>query len=424
MVATDEKRIAETSGRYVDCVWEPNPAGQGRRARRGGLYRAFVPDQIAGREFPLDAGASAALNRATKALERLQHVPLRVATLDAVAQNLLRSESVASSRIEDVQISHKRLARAAHLTAENRRRDWRAREVLGNVDAMRRAIDVGAYSDIAVADLVEIHRLLLRHADDRRIAGIVRTKQNWIGGNAFNPLEAAFVPPPPEHVPGLLEDLCRFIERDDLPPVVQAAVAHAQLETIHPFADGNGRTGRALIFAVLRRRGEVTRYIPPISLILAVTPKSYIGGLTAYREGDASEWCELFAEETARAAGEAERLAEEIESLEEEWFRRAGEPRKDSAARLLIAALPEHPVLDSATAQRMTGRSHVAVNNALRQLAEASILRPLNERKWGRAWECDELLDLVDDFEQSITAAAQIPSDALSVMAPVDLSPA
>jgi len=393
MAATNSKEITQTPGRYVDCLWERNPAGQGRRARRGGRYRAFIPDLIAGREFPLDASASAALNRATKALERLQHVPSRVATLDAVAQSLLRSESVASSRIEDIQISHKRLARAAHLTPEKRRRDWRAREVLGNVDAMRRAIEVGARFEIAVADLIEIHRLLLRHADDRRIAGVVRTKQNWIGGNAFNPLEAVFVPPPPEHVPGLLEDLCQFVGRDDLPPIVQAAIAHAQFETIHPFADGNGRTGRALIYAVLRKRGEATRYIPPISLILASTSESYIGGLTAYREGDASEWCELFAEETARAASEAERLAVEIESLEEEWLRRAGEPRRDSAARLLIAALPEQPVLDS------------TVNNALRQLAEAGILRPLNERKWGRAWECDELLDLVEDFERSVTVS-------------------
>ncbi len=102
--------------------------------------------------------------------------------------------------------------------------------------------------------------------------------------------------------------------------------------------------------------------------MLAASPEIYIGGLSAYREGGVSEWCELFAEETARAASEAERLAEEIESLEAEWLARAGEPREGSAARLLIAALPEQPVLDSATAQRMTGRSHVAVNNALRQL--------------------------------------------------------
>lgn len=406
MEKSAEAQAGDTpSGHYVERIWESNPAGQGRRARRAGRYRAFVPDPIADREFPLGAAASTALTRATKALERLQHVPARVATLGAVAQNLLRSESVASSRIEEVVVSHKRLARVGHLGRGGPRRDRRATEVLGNVDAMREAIEVGARAEIAVADLIEIHRRLLRHSDDRGIAGVVRTTQNWIGGSHFNPLDAAFVPPPPEQVAGLLDDLCRFAGRDDLPSIVQAAVAHAQFETIHPFADGNGRTGRALIYAVLRRRGEVTRYVPPISLTLGAAPAAYIDGLSAYRAGDVSEWCELFAEATERAAAEAQNLAEAIEDLEEEWLERAGQPRRDSAARLLIGALPEQPVLDSALAQRMTGRSHVAVNNALRQLQDLDILRPLNERKWGRAWECDELLELVESFEESITAA-------------------
>ncbi|HET9162468.1 MAG TPA: Fic family protein [Solirubrobacterales bacterium] len=361
-----------------------------------------MPDPIAERAFPMGVEATVALHEATKALERLQHTPTRLATLGAVAQNLLRSESVASSRIEDVLISHKRLARAAHLSPAARRRDSRAEAVLGNVEAMRRAVELGAESSIGVAELVEIHRLLLGSTPDRAIAGVVRERQNWIGGNPYNPLEAAFVPPPPELVPELLEDLCRFIGRNDLPPVIQAAIAHAQFETIHPFADGNGRAGRALIYAVLRRRGELERYIPPISLLLAAAPAIYVAGLHSYRRGDASEWCEQFAAATASAAGEAERLAEEIESQEKEWLERAGSPRRDSAARLLIAALPEQPVLDAADAQRLTGRSHVAANNALAQLEAAGILRRLNQGKWGRVWECDELLDLVEDFERTV----------------------
>jgi Fic family protein len=406
MVGNREGAHGAPLGRYVDRVWEPNPAGQGRRARRGGRYRAFVPDPIAERDFALGSGVGVALHEATKALERLQHTPTRVATLGAVAQNLLRSESVASSRIEDVLISHRRLARAAHLSPGAVRRDGRAAEVLGNVDAMRRAIEVGAGPGIGVDELLEIHRLLLGATPDRSIAGAVRERQNWIGGNAYNPLEAAFVPPPPELLPELLDDLCRFVARDDLPPIVQAAVAHAQFETIHPFADGNGRTGRALIYAVLRGRGDLTRYIPPISLLLAVDQDAYIAGLTAYRRGAVSEWCELFADATAGAAGEAERLAEEIESQEEEWLERAGRPRRDSAARRLIAALPEQPVLSSADAQRLTGRSHVSANKALEQLELAGILRRLNQRKWGRVWECDELLDLVEDFERTIAGRA------------------
>jgi Fic family protein len=396
-------------GHHLDRHWPPHPGAQSRAGRAGGRYRTFLPDPIEHASFLLDDGATFALHGATKAFEHLQHTPSRTATLGAVAQNLLRSESVASSRIEGVLVSHKRLARVEHLGVRKGRRDDRAAEVLGNVEAMRHAIEVGAAArPLAVEDLVEIHRLLLRFVDDHGIAGVVRTSQNWIGGNDYNPVGATFVPPPPEYVPELLRDLCAFVERDDLPPLLQAAVAHAQFETIHPFADGNGRTGRALIYAILRRRGEVTRYLPPISLMLVSAPRSYIGGLTDYREGRVSEWCESFAVAAARAATEAGRLAAAIEDLEEKWLERAGRPREGSAARLLISALPEQPVFDAAIAQRLTGRSHVAVNGALRRLESAGLVRRLNEKKWGRAWECSELIELVERFEESASTSDQV----------------
>lgn len=406
---TDAQRAeGGRTGRYVKRIWTPNPAANGgRRERRGGTYRAFLPDPIARRAFPLEDDATATLHEATKSLERLQHAPTRIATLGAVAQNLLRSESVASSRVEDVVISHRRLARFAQRDPERRPVDNQAAQVLGNVEAMKRAIELGAEArPIEVEDLQEIHRLLLRSSADGRIAGIVRASQNWIGGNEYNPLAAAFVPPPPEEVPSLLRDLCRFAERDDLPPIVQAAIAHAQFEAIHPFADGNGRTGRALIYAILRRRGEITTYIPPISLVIVGVPRAYVGGLTAYRRGDASEWCDFFAAAMAQAATEAERLAESIEALEERWLERAGNLRSDSAARRLIGALPEQPVVDVATAARLADRSHVAANAALERLTEAGVLRRLNERKWGRLWECTELLELVEEFEESVRRPA------------------
>src|SRR5207245_4929564 len=94
---------------------------------------------------------------------------------------------------------------------------------------------------------------------------------------------AAFVPPPPELVAELLADLCSFCNEDSLPAVAQAALAHAQFETIHPFVDGNGRTGRVLIHLVLRRRGLATRVLPPVSLILATLASDYIKRLTGFR---------------------------------------------------------------------------------------------------------------------------------------------
>jgi Fic family protein len=390
-------------GRRETRLWPADPGAYGgRKARRGGRYEVFIPDPIHGRDFALDGEAIAAIAEATRALQHLDHSPPRVATLGALARNLLRSESVASSRIEGVNISHKRLARAAY-QAEKGQRDHGAAEVLGNVEAMERAIELGTDTKpLNVADIEDIHRTLLRFTVDADIAGAIRTTQNWIGGNDYNPIGASYVPPPPEHVRPLLKDLCAFVNRDDVAPVAQAAIVHAQFETIHPFADGNGRAGRALIYTVLRRRGEVSNYIPPISLVLAAEPKTYIGGLTAYRDGDVSQWSGRFAQASARAAHEAERLAELIEERQSVWLDALVQPRKDAAVRQLVSVLPAQPVIDVSVAQKLTGKSHVAIGRALQQLEDAGILNRLDERNWGRVWECDQLLSLVDSFEKSV----------------------
>jgi Fic family protein len=402
--STIHQRIQGTPlGRVEKRVWPADPGAYGgRKARRAGAYEVFIPDEISARDFVLGGDAVAAVTQATQALQHLEASPPRVATLGALAQNLLRSESVASSRIEGVHLSHKRLARAAY-QADRGQRDGRAAEVLGNVEAMEHAIQIGAAgSPLTVADIEDVHRTLLRFTEDAEIAGVVREAQNWIGGNDYNPIGATYVPPPPEHVQLLLADFCAFVNRTDLAPIVQAGVAHAQFETIHPFADGNGRVGRALIYTALRRRGQIPKYIPPISLILAAEPKGYVGGLTRYRTGDVSAWLTQFAYATARAASQAERLADSIEELESSWLDELGQPRRDAAVRQLISALPQHPVIDVAVGQQLTGKSHVAVGKALQELERAGILNRLNERKWGRVWECDQLLGLVDRFEKSI----------------------
>jgi Fic family protein len=349
----------------------------------------------------------AAIADATRALADLNGSSPRLASLAALASNLLRSEAIASSRLEGLVLSHKRLARAAYAGDGRRSGDRRAAEILANVSAMEQAVALGTRAGpIRVSDIEDIHRTLLRFTFDD-VAGIVRDAQNWIGGSDYHPLDAAFVPPPPEHVKSLLEDLCRFIGREDIAPVAQAAIAHAQFETIHPFADGNGRVGRTLVHTILRRRHESARYIPPISLVLASEPKTYIGGLVDYRDGRLSDWCTVFAAATRRAAAKAGELSLRIETLQQSWIDRLDNPRRDSAVRQLIASLPGQPVIDVPAGRRLSGKSHVAVGDALRSLEEVGALRPLNERKWGRLWECDALLDLVSDFERQIAKSAQ-----------------
>ena len=398
--------LLEPLGHHERRLWEPNPGAMGGRlARRGGWYEVFIPAEIADRGFALDEDVVATVASATKALARLDSAEPRLTSLNALATALLRSESTASSRIEGLAISQKRLARASFEDADRQGKDNTAAEILGNVKAMQQAIALGVSGEeISVDDIRDIHRTLLRFSVDREIAGVIRTKQNWIGTNHFHPVGAVYVPPPPEHVQRLLEDLCRFIARDDLAPIAQAAIAHAQFENIHPFADGNGRVGRALIHTVLRRTGEAVNYVPPISLVLAAAQKSYVAGFGEFSSGDVSSWCDLFAAATERAADEAERMALAIDDRQAEWLERLGNPRSDAVVRQLIANLPGQPVIDVATGSRLTGRSHVAVNKALAQMEEAGIVRKLSEKKWGRAWECDELLELLEDFEKSVTA--------------------
>ncbi len=180
---------------------------------------------------------------------------------------------------------------------------------------MERAIEIGtARHRIRLEDLLDIHRTLLEGTTEARFAGIVRTEQNWIGGRGTSPRDATFVPPPPDRVPGLLDDLVAFVNLDDLPAISQAAIAHAQFETIHPFGDGNGRAGRCLIHVILRRRGVAPRLVPPISVVLATNAKRYIAGLTDFREGRADDWIGSFADTVTTATRSTNQLRTRIDA--------------------------------------------------------------------------------------------------------------
>ncbi len=375
----------------------------GRRARASYTFQAFVPDRIAELDLSLQGEFLGVLSEAERAVDALNRDPPLLEDLETLARQLLRAESVGSSRIEGLVLSHRRLARAAFGAAEP---DLTAESVLGNIRAMDRAILLAQNaSALSVSDIQAIHRELLASTRDAAHGGIIRAVQNWIGGHSDGPKDAEFVPPPPEHVPGLLEDLCAFANRDDLPAVVQAAIAHAQFETIHPFADGNGRVGRCLIHVLLRRRGLAERYVPPVSLVLGGNARAYIAGLTDYRHGRISEWCGLFAAATRTAALGARRFAEKIRLLQKSWFEQCDAPRADAAATKLIARLPAQPIVDVKSAERLCDCSNQAARLALLQLEKAGVLRRLNVGRRNRAWEAVGVFELLNDFERDLTTS-------------------
>ncbi len=392
--------------RYETRSWPADPTAPGGRSeRRAFRYRAFVPGLVAHYDPLLPSNVAAAVSTAERTVDALNRDPPRIASLEVLARRLLRSESIASSRIEGLVLSQRRLARAE--AEEPDARDETARSVLGNVTAMEQAVQLGASARLLrLSDILGLHRVLMSATTTPQIAGELRDRQNWIGGNAFNPGRADFVPPPPELVKDLMVDLVAFMNRTDIPAVIQAAVAHAQFETIHPFADGNGRVGRALIHVVLRRRGLAPRYVPPVSLVLAADARSYVAGLTAFREERADEWFLLFAHALERAAAKASELAQRLAALQETWRERAGHPRRHSSAEALIVQLPAHPIVTVATAQTFLDRSKQAINEAIAALAERGVLHPITLAKRNRAWEARELFELINDIERELATPA------------------
>jgi Fic family protein len=384
--------------------WEADPdAYGGRAARRSFEYEVTVPDFISTLDAVLPTTVTARVSEAERAIQSLNQ-PLLAHQLGALAPRLLRAESVASSWIEGLQISQRRLARAE--AGGEEAKDATARAVLGNIVAMEQMVDLAAAGRaLGLRDLLKVHKALMELTPNPFGAGELRKKQNWIGDNPYSPEGADHVPPPPEYVPDLVKDLLAFTNREDLPPVFQAAVAHAQFEAIHPFADGNGRTGRALIHFILRRRGLASRFVPPISLVLATHRDDYIRGLGRYLNGGDPglvDWLDIFGWAVHKAARHSEKLAERVVQLQGAWRQRAGRPRADSSAEAIIEALPARPIITSALAVELTGRTPQAVNAALVELEKAGVLRSISTGPRRRAFEAPELIQLVNAFEHDL----------------------
>lgn len=398
--------------------WTSNlTPGLPRRDRQGCTYEAYVPDPLIGRPITLAGETAADIADAEAAVVRLNLQARSLIDSEAVARLLLRAEAVASSRMEGLEVGGRRLLHAqAEQVIGERPSDVTALEVLNNIEAMNWAI--AHLSDpnrkITTGDLLDIHRHLLAGTRLDEHAGKVRTEQNWIGGSSYNPCSASFVPPPHEQVEDLLNDLCAFCNLDSLPAIAQAAIAHAQFETIHPFVDGNGRTGRALIHVILCRRGLAAKVLPPVSLVLATWSVDYVDALmgTRYRGRSDSaaarsgldRWIGLFAAATTRAVSDAELYEATVVELQDSWRARLGRVRAGSALALLIDELPGAPVVTVRSAASLIERSEQAINEAIPRLVEAGVLRQITVGRRNRAFEATELIDAFTDLERRLAS--------------------
>lgn len=394
-------------GEYVERLWHPEDAsGLSRKDRAPGHYLAYVPDELGERLPTLGVEAQGAAEDALAVLARADE---RIGARGRYLNHLLiRSESISSSWIEGNRVTPKRLAIAELLHQGPRQ----ALDVVANVRATEAAIaELADHTrPIEASDIVD-----LQHVIEPRLERGLRQEQNWVGGPGWSPLRAAFVPPPETEVPRLVADLARFVTDTSGNPVVRAAIAHAQFETIHPFIDGNGRTGRALIHTVLRRADALRNALIPISTVFAGDTDAYIAGLTDYRADPPAlnEWVIGFAQAAEKAAGNAVRLAEDIAALDRDVYDRLvafrrdrglnpAVPRRDAVVLRILDTLASDPVLTAESVSARLAVSPAAAHRALTELAEAGILGRTKDQR-GRlvCWTADHHLALVALTERS-----------------------
>lgn len=294
----------------------------------------------------------------------------------ALARLLLRAEGVASSFIEGVTAPVVDIVLAeADDSAEPSAAAW----VAANLAAVTDAIEEAHAGPLDVGSLCRWHRTLMTGSPTpAEHVGSLRTEQGWIGGTS--PLDAHLVTPPPGEVPALLDDLVVYVNRDDVDPVSQAAIAHAQLEIVHPFADGNGRVGRVLIAWILVRRLSLLTP-PPVSTLIAADVGGYASGLVLFRMSDHNAWVRWFAEAVSGAGRAQQALVASVEQLQRVWHERLGAPREgagrlrsNAAAWRVLELLPRHLVLTGPTVASELAIPLKSANAALHDLVDAGVL--------------------------------------------------
>lgn len=368
-----------------------------QRALLPSTYEAAVVPEIADAALTLPTRLAAAEADAVAAVSRFDSDA--ASALLPFTPLLLRSESSASSRIERLTVSARRLMEA-ELFETGR---GNAALVVANTRAMTAASSIRP--PLSLDSLLSMHRALLESSapDD---AGALRREPVWIGGSELSPAGALFVPPRHERVPEALEDLFAFTRRTDLPPLTKTAIAHAHFETIHPFVDGNGRTGRALIHVLLSWAGLTPHAPLPLSAVLLADVDSYFRSLDAYRRGEPLVIVELFIGAAARAAAlgrsAGRRIGRAVEAMLERSPGRAGTPD-----RAIIELLARRPVLDAGSAATAVGVSEAAARRSLERLEAAGLLRGYLIGPHRRAWRSPEILDLMDDVASALGRRAR-----------------
>ncbi len=382
--------------------WQQTARGGTREDRTLRRITVHLPPNIRDIEPSIPSEVGADMDVALRAIARLDEVHGQ--HLSPLSTLLLRAEAVASSKIEHIEATIDDYARALHGIKAN----TSASSMVASTHALQDLIgSVGGGQNVGLPNVLAAHQSLMAEDPvEKSYAGRIRDMQNWIGGSDHSPRGALYIPPPPSTVDAYLNDLVRFANRDDLNVLAQAAITHAQFESIHPFTDGNGRIGRALINTVLRRRGVTNRVVVPLASALVARREHYFGVLNDYRAGDAAPIIKAFSSASLIAAQESSVTAGRLETMPQEWALAAGNPRAGSATRRLIDHLLDEPIFSASEVATRLGGPTSSVYSALSRLDATGVIRPLTDRARNQIWGAAALMDELDDLGMRIGVRA------------------
>lgn len=374
-----------------------------------------LPAKIANQPIPVISGhspddLSAALAQASDSVAQLEArvIDARFQNLGALTTLMLRGEAVASSQIEHIHTTHEALAIALAdldetgdaIVPRDLAPTWL---VSGAVESVELAFERRGFDQTC---LKRLHATLLAGdlEIEKRHLGQWRDCAVWIGPNRS---EAVFEAPPHELVPELIDDLVMFCTRTEINPIVKAAVAHAQFEIIHPFVDGNGRVGRALIHSLISSSA-----IPvPVAQGLLKAVSLYIHGLNAYQKGDLGTWLSIFASAVVQGCAAAEKLVGSLVALQQHYETLIPNARAGSVKSKLLRDVIVEPVVTSLMLQRRYGISGARASQICHELRDLGVLRESNV--WAptrqKVWVATDVLELLDHFGEQLPRSVRDP---------------
>ena len=352
-------------------------------------YSSAIVPQIAELSIDIPGDLAAEVDEATQLLTRFD-AEVGPGGLP-FASILLRSESASSSEIENLTSGARAIAEAEL----GERETGNAAQIVRNVRTMEAALSLADKID---GESIMAMQTALLGTFAPNLTGGWRDEQVWIGGSSLSPHLADFVPPHQDRVPAAMDDLVAFMGRTDIPALAQVAIAHAQFETIHPFPDGNGRTGRAIVQAMLRHGQVTTNIAVPVSAGLLHDVKDYYKALTAYRRGELRPIITAFTRAAGYAVVNGRQLVRDIGSVEADWEDKMRGLRSDAAARRVSALAIAHPVLNSDIVVRELSVAPPTAFRALDALVERGVLKTANLQRRNRIWLAEPVLHVLDDF--------------------------